>query len=90
MLPFRAVENGTPFVRSDPNGLSQVIDGHGRVLAQGPLYRSAIVSATVVLGTGRGTFFTRTGDWLAWLCVAGFVAIGALPSVRGTPRPAIR
>jgi apolipoprotein N-acyltransferase len=89
MLPFRAVENGVPFVRSDPNGLSQVIDGHGRVLAQGPLYRSAVVSATVALGNGRGTFFTRTGDWLAWLCVAAFPLICISSSLPRKPSSTI-
>lgn len=89
MLPFRAVENGVPFVRSDPNGLSQVIDSHGRVLAQGPLYRSAVVSASVALGTGRGTFFTRTGDWLAWLCVTAFPLICISSRLPRKPRSTI-
>lgn len=70
-LPFRAVEDRVPFVRSDSNGLSQIIDAHGRIVAQGPLYRAAIVSGTIALGDGRGTFFTKTGDWLAWLCLIG-------------------
>lgn len=89
MLPFRAVENGVPFVRSDPNGLSQVIDSHGRVLAQGPLYKSAIVSATVALGNGHGTFFTWVGDWLAWLCVAAFPLICISSSLPRKPSSTI-
>ena len=75
MLPFRAVENGVPFVRSDPSGLSQIIDSQGRVLTQGGLYRAEIVSASVHLGTGRGTLFTKLGDWLAWLCILGCMAL---------------
>ena len=75
ILPFRAVENHVPFVRSDSNGLSQVIDSRGRILAEGPLYRAAIVSARIVPGDGRGTFFTKTGDWLAWLCIGGFLLL---------------
>ncbi len=69
MLPFRAVENGVPFVRADSNGLSQIVDAHGRIVAQSPLYRPAILVADVPLGNGRGTFFTRWGDWLAYACL---------------------
>jgi len=81
ILPFRAVENHVPFVRSDSNGLSQIIDANGRILAQGPLYSAAIVSARVIPGDGGGTFFTIFGDWLAWLCIAGFVALALIGSV---------
>ena len=70
MLPFRAVEDGVPFVRADSNGLSQIVDARGRIVAQSPLYRPDILTGTVALGSGRGTFFTRWGDWLAYLCLA--------------------
>ena len=33
------------------------------------LYVPAVLIADVPLGTGQGTFFTRWGDWLAYLCV---------------------
>ena len=88
MLPFRAVENGVPFVRSDPSGLSQVIDKYGRVVAQGALYRPEIVSGAVTLGSGRGTLFTRAGDWLAWLCILG--AAGILSAAFFANRRAVR
>ncbi len=70
MLPFRAAENGVPFVRADSNGLSQIIDAHGRILAQSPLYRPDILIGNVPLGDGRGTIFTRWGDWLTYVCLA--------------------
>ncbi len=69
MLPFRAVENAVPFVRADSNGLSQIVDANGQVLAQSPLYQPDVLVAVVPLGDGRGTFFTRWGDWLAYLCL---------------------
>ncbi len=69
MLPFRAVENGVPFVRADSNGLSQIVDDHGRILAQSPLYVPDVLIADVSLGAGTGTFFTRWGDWPAYACV---------------------
>lgn len=73
MLPFRAVENGVPFVRADSNGLSQIVDAHGRILAQSPLYAPDVLVADVQTGTGAGTFFTRWGDWLAYVCLLGAV-----------------
>ena len=74
MLPFRAVENGVPFVRADSNGLSQIVDAHRRILAQSPLYAPDVLVADVPLGTGAGTFFTRCGDWLAYGCLIGAAA----------------
>ncbi len=81
MLPFRAVENNVPFVRADSNGLSQIVDAHGRILVQSPLYRPDVLVADVLLGTGRGTLFTRFGDWLAYGCLAA--AVGGF-FIRGT------
>ena len=76
MLPFRAAENDVPFVRADSNGLSQIVDGQGRIVAQSPLYMPDVLVDTVRLGSGQGTFFTRFGDWLAYGCLlvtaAGF------------------
>ena len=80
MLPFRAVENGVPFVRADSNGLSQIINAQGRILAQSPLYAPDILVADVPLGSGSGTFFTRVGDWLAYACL--LVVALALVSIR--------
>ncbi len=70
MLPFRAVENGVPFVRADSNGLSQIVDAQGRILGQSPLFTPDVLVGDVALGNGRGTFFTRSGDWLAYACLA--------------------
>ncbi|MGI4790209.1 MAG: hypothetical protein ACRYFS_15335, partial [Janthinobacterium lividum] len=63
------VENGVPFVRADSNGLSQIVDAQGRILAQSPLYAPDILVADVPLGSGVGTVFTRYGDWLANVCL---------------------
>lgn len=69
LVPFRAVENGVPFVRADANGLSQIVDANGRIIRQAPLYAGAALVGDVALGDGRGTPFTRWGDWLAYLCL---------------------
>lgn len=77
MLPFRAVENRVPFVRSDSNGASQIIDATGRVVGQSPLWKSDVRVGGIALGDGRGTLFTRWGDWFAYLCVL-FVTAGTI------------
>ncbi len=69
MLPFRAVENRVPFVRADSNGLSQIVDSSGRIVAQSPLFAPDVLVGEIKLGDGQGTFFTRWGDWLAYLCL---------------------
>ena len=69
MLPFRAVENRVPFVRADSNGLSQIVNPFGQIVAQSPLFAPDVLVGTVELGDGQGTFFTRWGDWLAYLCL---------------------
>ena len=69
MLPFRAVENRVPFVRADSNGLSQIVDPSGRIVGQSPLFAPDVLVGTMQLGDGQGTFFTRWGDWLAYVCL---------------------
>ncbi len=80
LMPFRAVENGVAVVRADPNGLSMIVDPWGRIVASALMYRAEPVIATVPLGDGQGTFFTRWGDWLAYVCV-GVVAAAAIAGI---------
>jgi apolipoprotein N-acyltransferase len=77
LMPFRAVENRVAFIRADPNGRSQIIAPTGRIVAETPMYRPEALVASVAFGNGRGTFFTRWGDWLAYLC-AGVTALVVL------------
>ena len=85
MLPFRAVENRVPFVRADSNGLSQIVDKDGRIVAQSPLFKPDVLVGFVNVGSGRGTFFTRWGDWLAYGCLL-VVAGGLVSGMRGQRR----
>lgn len=81
-LPFRAVENRIAIVRADATGCSQVIAPDGRILGQSPLFAADALVREMPLGDGRGTPYTRWGDWLAYLCV---VAVGVtLVAVRTT------
>lgn len=74
VLPFRAVENRVAFVRADSNGSSQIVDATGRIVGQAPLWTTNVLVSQVSIGDGRGTLFTRWGDWFAWLCVLFFTA----------------
>lgn len=87
LLPFRAVENRVPFVAADPNGLSQIIDRYGRVVAKSPLYVADALVADIARGDGKGTAFTLLGDWLAYLCLAGLLTLTAPGSWRRFSRP---
>ena len=58
--------------------LAPLVGAHGKVLAQGPLFSPQVVSAVVPLSAGKGTFFSRYGDWLVYLCLAALLLL--LPS----------
>ena len=62
---MRAIENGRYLVRSANTGISGFVDPYGRVLAQTPIFESA-----VLVGEARflrtSTFFSRHGDVLAY------------------------
>jgi len=62
---MRAIENGRYLVRSANTGISGIVDPYGRVLAQTPIFESA-----VLVGEARflrtSTFFSRHGDVLAY------------------------
>jgi apolipoprotein N-acyltransferase len=76
MAVLRAVENGFALARSARNGLLTVSDTRGRILAEAATARGRFVSISGVVNIVRAaTFYTRTGDWFAWLCVAAFVVL---------------
>ena len=76
MAVMRAVENGFALARSARNGLLTLSDNRGRILAEAAteLGRFVSISGTVSVAQEE-TFYTRTGDWFAWLCVAVFVML---------------
>ena len=79
MAVLRTVENGFALARSGRNGLLTLSDNRGRILAETATAPGRFVSITGrVSVAGQQTFYTRTGDWFAWLCVAVFVSLLAL------------
>lgn len=77
VIPFRAAENAVPVVWSECGGLSMVVDRTGRIVAQVPSGAVGAAVETVRL-RGRQTFFTYAGDYFAYLCAAGLLAIIAV------------
>jgi apolipoprotein N-acyltransferase len=76
MAVLRAVENGFALARSARNGLLTLTDNRGRILAEAATVPGRFVSITGEVNvTPAATFYTRTGDWFAWLCVAMFLVL---------------
>ena len=76
MAVLRAVENGFALARSARNGLLTFSDNRGRILAETATAPGRFVSISGILNVAReDTFYARTGDWFAWLCVAAFVVL---------------
>jgi len=75
--PFlHAVENGFALARSARNGLLTLSDNRGRILAEAATVPGRFVSTTAKVNVaGAATFYTRTGDWFAWLCVATLIVL---------------
>lgn len=73
MAVLRAVENGSALARCARNGLLTLADSHGRIIAEKPSAPGRFVSLAGDLPVPAGnTFYSRAGDWFAWLCVAAF------------------
>jgi len=76
MAVLRAVENGFALARSARNGLLTLSDNRGRVLTEAVTVPDRFVSVTGQVNVSRErTFYARTGDWFAWLCVGVFVSM---------------
>lgn len=67
MTVFRAVENRVPLIRSANTGITAFIDSRGHIQGMTRLFREAMLTGTVRLGTER-TLYTRFGDIFAWSC----------------------
>ncbi len=64
---LRAMENRRWLLRATNDGITAVIDPYGRVVARLPRWRRLALSAAFS-PRSRLTFYTRRGDWPAWLC----------------------
>ena len=71
----RAIENERWILSATDTGVTASIDPYGRVVARLPRkQRNALVAPYAL--TSVTTFYTRHGDWFAWLCA--IISIAAL------------
>lgn len=72
---LRAVENRVAVVKTDVAYAAAIIDPYGNIIAlrdASPNGAAFALVADVPLGTGT-TLYSKLGDWLGWLSLAGFV-----------------
>ncbi|SMX40888.1 apolipoprotein N-acyltransferase [Maliponia aquimaris] len=79
---IRAIEQGLPMLRAANTGVSAVIDGAGRILAQLPLGVAGHVDAPLPPPLRR-TLYSRTGDWP--VTIALLLAVATLLQARRRP-----
>jgi apolipoprotein N-acyltransferase len=72
---MRAVENDRWLLRDTNTGLTASIDPYGRVVASVPRKQRTALEAPYALVNGT-TFYTRYGDWFAYLCA--IISVAAL------------
>jgi apolipoprotein N-acyltransferase len=75
MARMRAIENGRWLLRSTNTGVTAVVDPFGRVVASAPRNTRTVLDAPYSFVSGT-TFYTRHGDWFAWLCA--IIALAAV------------
>lgn len=72
---FRAAETGLPLLRVTNVGITAFISPAGKVLEPSEAYTEDVRVWKLSRSSGQRTFYTRYGDWFAWLSVA-VVAVG--------------
>lgn len=72
---MRAVENDRWLLSATNTGVTASIDPYGRTVARLPRKERSVLVAPYAL-TSVTTFYTRHGDWFAWLCA--IISLGAL------------
>ncbi|AZZ90827.1 apolipoprotein N-acyltransferase [Hahella sp. KA22] len=76
---MRALENDKYMLRSTNNGITAIIDPHGRIASRAPQFQATTLSGKVELRQGA-TPFSRLGSWpiliIATLLLAGALLLG--------------
>jgi apolipoprotein N-acyltransferase len=72
---MRAVENARWLLLDTNTGVTASVDPYGRIVASAPRKIRTVLQAPYAL-SNETTFYTRHGDWFAWLCA--IISIGGL------------
>jgi apolipoprotein N-acyltransferase len=67
MTRMRAIENDRWILLDTNTGITTAIDPHGHTRFQAPRHTRAAYAFPFAFRSGT-TFYTRHGDWFAWLC----------------------
>ncbi|MGH9658483.1 MAG: apolipoprotein N-acyltransferase, partial [Bryobacteraceae bacterium] len=73
LVRMRAAENARWILRATNDGITAAVDPAGRVVDRLPPFVETAARAQFSYRTEQ-TFYTRYGDWFAWLCVLAVVA----------------
>ena len=84
MVRMRAIENHRWVLRATNTGITAVIDPNGRITATIPRHIRTSVQVPFGYETDL-TFYSRHGDWFAWLCALGTSLFLLLGLTRKTP-----
>ncbi len=74
MVRMRAIENRRWVLRATNTGVTASIDPYGRIVDQMPRHVRGALLARFNFLSGE-TFYTRHGDWIAWLCALATAAL---------------
>ena len=73
---YRAIENGVSVVRPAGHGYSTIVDYEGRILAtQNYFTNNTGIMMSTIPTRGVTTIYSRIGDVLVYLCVAGLILL---------------
>ncbi|MGA2353268.1 MAG: apolipoprotein N-acyltransferase [Terriglobales bacterium] len=79
---MRAIENDRWLLAATNTGMTASIDPYGRIVAATPRKVRTALAAPYALRSGT-TFYTRHGDWFAFLCA--IISVGAVVLSRWSP-----
>jgi len=90
LSPMRAAETGLPVIRCGNSGITEILDGRGRVIGRLPMGKRDLLTVDLVLPT-RPSFYARTGGWLpvslGWLYSALWLAMALRAKSGGRSSP---
>jgi apolipoprotein N-acyltransferase len=69
MARMRAIENHRWLLRDTNTGITAAIDPAGRIVAAAPRHTLTAIRVPFAF-VSETTFYTRHGDWFAWMCCA--------------------
>jgi len=72
---MRAIENDRWLLAATNTGMTASIDPNGRIVAATPRKVRTALAAPYALRSGT-TFYTRYGDWFAYLCA--IISVGTV------------